>query len=72
VHKIVWKGDEGHIEGFVGAVERIHHKPAGWSFMITTPERKFLKVSESYANLAEMELQAIRFLEDMGELRCPT
>jgi hypothetical protein len=68
VHKIVWKGNEGHIEGFVGAVERIHHKPAGWSFMITTPKRQFLKVSESYSTRSEMESQAIRYLINKGEL----
>jgi carbamate kinase len=67
-HKIVWQGDEGHIEGFVGSVERIHHKPAGWSFMVSTPERTYRHVSESYSTRSEMEAQAIRYLINKGEL----
>ena len=72
VRKIYWgKGgasNMGHLDGFNGFIERIRYDDGNFSYMVSTPIRTYLKVSEQYATLAEMEDQAIRFLVEKGEL----
>ena len=67
MHKIIWQGDEGHLERFDGYIEKIKH-PDGFSYMISTPIRTYLSVSERFATLAEMEEAAVWFLLNKGEI----
>jgi hypothetical protein len=66
-HKIIWRGDEGQLDRFDGCIEKIKH-PDGFSYMISTPIRTYLTVSQRFSTLEEMEKQAIWFLLDKGEI----
>ena len=71
-HKISWgvmsAANMGHIDGFDGYVEKIKYDTNRWAFMVSTPARTYLHISEDYATRAEMEGQAIRYLINKGEL----
>ena len=71
-YKISWgvlsAANSGHIEGFDGYIEKILYPNKRHAFMISTPERTYRHVSESYSTRSEMEAQAIRYLINKGEL----
>ena len=71
-HKIYWGVGSafnfGHIDGWDGYLERLQYPDKRYAFMISTPKKTYLHVSESYATRAEMEGEAIRFLINKGEL----
>ncbi len=71
-YKISWgvlsAANTGHIDGFEGYVEKILYPNKRHAFMISTPERTYLHVSESYSTRSEMENEAIRYLINRGEL----
>ena len=70
-HKIAWGqgnyADQGKLDRFNGVIEKIAHAD-GFSYLISTPERTYLTISQRYATLAEMEEQAIWFLLGKGEI----
>ena len=71
-HKISWgvlsAANTGHIEGFEGYIEKILYPSKRYAFMVSTPQRTYLHLSEDYATRAEMENEAIRYLINKGEL----
>ena len=71
-HKISWGVlsaiNTGHIEGFNGSIEKILYPNKSHAFMISTPARTYLHVSESYPTRGEMEAGAISYLITKGEL----
>jgi len=71
-HKISWgvlsAANTGHIDGFDGYVEKILYPNKRHAFMVSTPERTYLHVSESYPTRGEMEMGAISYLITKGEL----
>ena len=70
-HKIKWGqgtySDQGKLDRFDGVIEKIKHTD-GFSYLISTPERTYLTISQRFATLAEMEEAAIWFLLDKGEI----
>ena len=58
----------GHLDRFDGFIEKIKYDDGKFSYMISTPKRTYLTVSQRFATLAEMEEQAIWFLLDKGEI----
>jgi len=58
----------GHIKGWGGFLEKIKYGNESYAFMVSTPERTYLHVSESYKTLKEMEEGAIKWLIKKGEL----
>lgn len=71
-HKITWgvlsAANMGHIEGFDGFIEKILYQNKRYAFMVSTPERTYLHLSESYPTRGEMESGAISYLLEKGEL----
>ncbi len=71
-HKISWgvmsAANVGHIEGWDGFIEKILYPNKRYAFMVSTPERTYRHVSESYSTKKEMEQEAIRYLINKGEL----
>ena len=71
-YKISWgvlsAANTGHIEGFDGFIEKILYPNKRHAFMVSTPERTYRHVSESYSTRSEMENEAIRYLINKGEL----
>ncbi len=71
-HKISWgvmsAANVGHIEGWDGFIEKILYPNKRHAFMVSTPERTYRHVSESYSTKKEMEQEAIRYLINKGEL----
>ena len=73
MYKISWgvmsAVNTGHIEGWDGFVEKILYPSKRHAFMISTRERTYLHVSETYATRGEMEEAAIQYLVNKGEIR---
>ena len=71
-HKISWgvmsAANVGHVEGFDGFLEKLKYDDGRWAFMVSTPERTYRHVSESYQTKKEMEQAAIRYLINKGEI----
>jgi len=71
-HKISWgslsAANTGHIEGFEGYIEKILYPSKRYAFMVSTPARTYLHLSESYPTRGEMEASAISYLVAKGEL----
>jgi hypothetical protein len=71
-HKIYWGVGSafnfGHIDGWDGYLERLQYPDKRFAFMVSTPKRTYLHVSESFSTREAMETGAISYLIKKGEL----